>query len=236
MKKFILFFTVAGSLALAVKPVCADDAAVPGEGFAASHYETLWTKSPFSVATPDSVESSPDYNLVGITQLEGVAYASVVDTHTGNHFLISSDKANKEGLKLISITRSHNGSETYASVQKDGQPLTLKLQSAPAGPPTPGVPGTNLGEQPSIMVPPVTQNIQMPGAGNPMTGGGPNPANPMPPRPPRVHRPVIHLPPMPSGQDGGTNQPAPAASGAPPTADSPGGQQPVQTHAVPPPQ
>jgi len=233
MKKYILIFSVAVGFALAVKPACADDEALPGEGFAASHYETLWTKSPFSVATPDAVDSSPDYNLVGITQLEGVAYASVVDAHSGDHFLISSDKENK-GLKLIAITRSRNGSDTYASVQKDGQPLTLKLQSAAAAPATPGAPGTMPGAQPQIMVPPVTQNIQMPGVGNQIIGGAPNPTNPFPPRPPRVHRPVIHLPPMPPGQDGGANQAIPPAPGTPPPADSSGGQQPVQTHTVPP--
>ena len=41
MKKHILFYIAAGSLALAVQPAGADDAALPGEGFAASHYETL---------------------------------------------------------------------------------------------------------------------------------------------------------------------------------------------------
>ncbi len=227
MKKYILFFAVAGSFALAVKLACADDAALPGEGFAAPHYETLWTKSPFSVATPDSVESSPDYTLVGISQLEGVSYASVVDAHTGNQFLISSEKENK-GFKLIAITRSHNGSDTFASVQKDGQPLALKLQAAPLIPSTPAI---NLGAPPIMAPPMMIQNIQMPGAGNPIIGGAPNPTNPLPPRPPRVHRPLIHLPPMPQGQEGGANQTAP---GAPPTTDASGERQPVQTHAVPP--
>jgi len=221
MKKFILFFTVAGSFALAEEAVSADDAAVPGEGFAPSHYETLWTKSPFSVATPDAVEASPDYTLVGITQLEGVAYASVIDTHSGDHFLISSEKAIK-GMKLISITRSHNGTDTFASVQKDGQPLNLKLQSAPAT----AAAGANPGEQPPIVIPPPGQNIPMPGTGNqPMMPGAYNP-NQMPPRSIRVHRPVIHLPPMPPAQDGGANQPPPQPP--PPTADG------VQPHVVPP--
>lgn len=233
MNKYILFFTVAGSFALLAKTACADDAALPGEGYAASHYETLWTKSPFSVATPDTVEASPDYTVAGITQLEGIAYASVVDSHSGAHFLISSEKANKEGLKLVAITRSHNSPDTYVSVQKDGQPLTLKLQSAPATPPTPGA---NPNEPP-IMVPPVTQNIQMPGGNNPspvpgFVPGSPFGAGQASPRPIRIHRPTIHLPPMPAP---GENQPAPqGAPGAPPTADSPSGQQPVQTHVVPP--
>jgi hypothetical protein len=184
MKKNLLLLALAASGMPALNPAIADETALPGEGFTAAHYETLWTKSPFSVATPEASDDSPDYTLVGITQLEGVAYASVVDAHTGDHFLISSDQASR-GLKLISITHSTNGTDTFAQVQKDGQPLTLKLQPAAATPAMPnGIPGGQ---------PPVVQNIPMPTGNNP--GPGFNP--PLPPRSVRIHRPVIHLPPTP---------------------------------------
>jgi hypothetical protein len=197
----------------------ADDSVLPGQGNTAAHYETLWTKSPFSVATPDAVDTSPDYTLVGITQLDGVAYASVVDAHTQDHFVISTEKT-IQGLKLVSITHSRSGSDTFASVQKDGQVLSLKLQSA-ALPPAGGVPGPN--GQPPGMMPPITQNIQMPGTGNPPPGVEYGTPGTIPaPRSVRVHRPIIHLPPPPVAPDPNAN---PQGGGVP---------QPVQTHNPPP--
>ncbi len=216
MKRSILFLAAVGALTLAVTPGFADDAVLPAKSFPASHYETLWTKSPFSVATPEDADTSPDYTLVGITQLEGVAYASVVDAHTQDHFVISTAKT-VQGLKLTSITHSRNGSDTFAAVVKDGQTLTLKLQSAPVQPAAPGANG-----QPPGMMPGVTQNIQMPGiVGQPGIPGVDPSLNSGAPRPVRVHRPLIHLPPPPQ----------PDANG-----NLPGGAvpQPVQPHNPPP--
>ena len=224
-----------GSLALA------DEPAIPSDTPSASHYQTLWTKSPFSVATPDAVEDSPDYSLVGITQLEGVSYASIVEKQNSDHFLISSDKENK-GLLLKSISRSANGGDTFATVEKNGQVLTLKLESALIAPPTTPAPG--MPNMSSITVPPVTQNIPMPGANLPPPG----PLTPASTRFMRIHRPTIpiHVPPMPN-----PNQPAtaPAAApqasdptgatppaGAPPAGDNGQGAQAVQPHTPPPPQ
>ena len=54
----LLLLAVAGSAALTAKPAWADDSAAPGDGFSASRYETLWTKSPFAVATAEAVQES----------------------------------------------------------------------------------------------------------------------------------------------------------------------------------
>ena len=165
------------------------DSAVPGAGFAASRYEVLWTKSPFAVATTEvTADSSPDYFLVGISNFDGISYASVVETKTPQeHFLISTDKPTR-GLTLTSITRSHDGLDTYAVVQKDGQSITLKLEQPPAMAAAPGAPPVNPRAPPGIMAPQITMpgaNVPMPGSVRPFTF-------------PRTHRPPIHLPPMPA--------------------------------------
>jgi len=108
------------------------DGVVPSAAFSPSRYEALWTKSPFSVATSeDAVQTSPDYMLVGIANVEGVFYASLIERDNQEHFLISSDKLTR-GLTIKSITKSQDGQDVFASVVKDNQPLTLKLEQAPA--------------------------------------------------------------------------------------------------------
>jgi hypothetical protein len=203
----------------------ADGTVLPPDPPAASHYETLWTKSPFSVATPEEAADSPDYALVGVTQLDGVAYASIVQKQNSDHFLISSEKEIK-GMLLKSVTHSTNGTDTFASVEKDGQILTLKLESTPLTPPTaPGTPP--MGAAPGINVPPVAQNnIVMPGASQAPQPGTMSPAAT---RFMRIHRPAIHLPPMPN-----QGVPPPMPTGAPPT--DPNAPQPgqVQPHNPPP--
>jgi hypothetical protein len=170
----------------AAQPVQADDPVVPGAGFSASRYEALWTKSPFAVATPDvAVDTSPDYMLVGFAaNVGGVSYASLIDAHNQEHFLISTDKPNR-GLTLGSITRSHDGADTFASVLKDGQTLTLKLEQPPASAP---VAGANM--PPGGMTPQIS-----------MPGGAPSFSNPGAVRlPTRFHRTLINLPPRPAPQ------------------------------------
>ena len=213
----------------------ADTPVLPPEPPDASKYEALWTKSPFAVATPDAVADSPEYALVGITQFDGIAYASIVEKQNSDHFLISSDKEIK-GMTLKSITHSTAGSDTYANVLKDGQLLTLKLESMPlapppGAPPVPGAPGA-----PNITVPPMTQNITMPGStpqNIAMPGSNPGDANLSPgaSRFMRIHRPVIHLPPNPN-----QGQPPPAPTPAQPTGAAPaqGSAPPVQPHFPPP--
>jgi hypothetical protein len=177
-------------------PSAAPSAAVPATTFPASRYEVLWTKSPFAVATSDTVgEESPDYMLVGIANFDGISYASVLEAKPPQeHFLISSDKATR-GMTLKSINHNHDGTETYAVVVKDGQSLTLKLQQAPAltGTETPGAMPMNA--MPGSFAP----QIPMPGSGT----GSVRPFT-------RFHRPPIHLPNMPSAQ------PVPQPQGAAP--------------------
>ena len=165
-------------------PSDAGTAAAPGEGFPAQRYEALWTKSPFAVETPEAGEESPDYSLVGVAQVDGIFYASLIEKQNQEHFLVSSDKPYK-GLTLTSISRGHDVNDTSAALMKDGQPITLKLETGPMVPPAP-IPG-----MPNISVPSagiVPQNIQMPGMTQP---GGNMPVRPLV----RIHRPAIHLPP-----------------------------------------
>lgn len=158
----------------ATPPAAPNSAVVPGAGFSAPRYEVLWTKSPFAVATSEAaVDTSPDYLFVGFDNVDGVSYASVIDVHTQEHFLISSDRPNR-GLTLTSITRGHDGGDTYAQIQKDGQTISLKLEQAPVpgGLAVSGMAGT-----PQIPMPGITPSFNV--GSLPRT---------------RFHRPLIHLP------------------------------------------
>ena len=211
MKKIIFLVVMAGGFACG--PIRADDPTVPAASFNADHYATLWTKSPFAVATAEAVADSPDYSLVGVTQLEGVSYASIIEKQNQDHFLISSDKANK-GLTLKNITRSHgtSGLDTFATVEKDGQILTLKLEALPAGVPAAGAPGIPAMPGAAPGVPPVTQNITFPTATQ--VNGTQNPSYAST-RFIRVHRPVVHLPPQPN-ENPAEGQNAPVQDHTPP--------------------
>jgi len=111
----------------------ADVAALPGNGFPVAHYETLWAKSPFAIATPDAAPESTDYALVGIAEFDGIPYASLIDKKSQEHFLVSGDKPAR-GLTLTSVTPGKNGSDTFATIQQNGQPLILKLETVAASP------------------------------------------------------------------------------------------------------
>lgn len=185
---------LAAGLVLTVPSVRADEPVVPTANFPATRYEALWTKSPFAVETAEAVTNmSPDYMLVGIANVEGISYASVVERQSQEHFLISTDKPTR-GLTLTSITRGHDGQDTYATVQKDGQPITLKLEQPPAmvgGPGAPGMPPINQVPMPNVMTPQITMPGAGTGPGAPFLGGASQ-------RPfTRIHRPAIHLPPPP---------------------------------------
>jgi hypothetical protein len=120
--------------------VAGDDSALPGTGFPASRYESLWSKSPFAVASADgSGPGSPDYALVGIAEFDGISYASIIDKKSQNqeHILLSSEK-DADGLKLVSVTRGQDAEGTTAVVLKNGETLTLKLDPS-AGSPAPGM-------------------------------------------------------------------------------------------------
>jgi hypothetical protein len=114
------------SAATPTGPTASPDSVIPTAPFPASRYEALWTKSPFAVATSeDTVQASPDYMLVGVGNQDGTFYASLIERDNQEHFLISSDKTTR-GLIVKSINRSRDGQETYASVIKDGQPLSSR--------------------------------------------------------------------------------------------------------------
>jgi hypothetical protein len=213
-----LLFILAASAALTPQSLRADDPAVPGASFPASRYEALWTKSPFAVATSEASggESSPDYFLVGIANIDGISYASVIERQHQDHFLISTDKPVR-GLTLTSITRGHNISDTYAVVQKNGQSITLKLEQPPPAAATPGAPPNNTAAAgPGAMTPQinmpgiVTSQLPMPGTGLPQPGSIRPPVS-------RFRRSPIHLPPPPGQQE----QPAPAAQPTPPPTTPP---------------
>ena len=210
-------------LALAALPVRADMAApaaapttqkavIPTADFEATRYESLWKKSPFSVATPDGpTDTSPDYALYGIANIEGITYASLVDAHTNEHFLVSSDKAVR-GITLNGITHQPNSTDIFANVVKDGQPLTLKLATAPT--PAAATPNASPGLTPQGAAPgSIVPNIIAPGSGPGGGAFGNNSARPFP----RIHRPHITLPPSLPPQPA----PAPAAAQTPPPAPAP---------------
>jgi hypothetical protein len=170
MQRRLLSTALIGALALCPASAWADETPVPGQGFPASRYETLWTKSPFSVATPEVVQGSPDYQ------------------QTGQHFLLSSEKPVR-GLTLISVTRGRGSSLNQAVLQKDGQPITLQQDTSTAGP------GALTG--PVSANAPAVQPLPAPGAGGVPTPGAlppprrrlplirlpPNPATTVPPPP-----------------------------------------------------
>ena len=106
-------------------------------GYPASRYETLWMKSPFSVATSDTASQSPDFLLVGLANLDGVDYASLVNKKTNERYLLASGKP-QNGLTLVSVTQGQDRDKTFAVVQNNGETLTLKLSAAPPALPVAG--------------------------------------------------------------------------------------------------
>jgi len=171
------------------------------QGYEPPRYEDLWTKSPFAVETPDTqVTESAEYSFVGVAQLGNITYVSLVQKQNQAHLLVTSDKPLGD-LKLDSISNKPDG--VYASFTQNGQPLTLKLETAPAGVPQANyaAPAQNVampGSKPMMFNPSGVpgaggQNIPMPGSFNPST------ARPLI----RIRRPLIHVPgriPGPSGQ------------------------------------
>ena len=109
--------------------VGADDAALPGAAFDPSRYHALWENSPFAVATPVAVESE-EYSLVGAAQFDGVAYASIVDRQNSDHFVVTSATP-AHGLSLVSLVRGQTADSTFATLQKNGSMLRLKLETTP---------------------------------------------------------------------------------------------------------
>ena len=98
---------------------------LPTGPFPASRYSALWETSPFAVATPVAAESA-QYSLVGVAQVDGVSYLSVIDKQgAGDHFVVTSSSPS-HGLSLVSLT--HETNSTYATLKKDGGIVKLPLE------------------------------------------------------------------------------------------------------------
>jgi len=183
------FFALGFLGLMAVSPARADDASgLPGPGFSGDRYTTLWTKSPFAIATPEAAAASQDYSLVGLAQFDGVSYASLVDKQSNEHFVLASDKPVRN-LKLVSISHGANGAS--AVIDRNGEELTL--QQEVTAPPSPGA--GPVGWQPPPGAMPTPQPF-IPGAPLSSVGGVIPPAYM---RPPSVHfhRPLTRIPPRP---------------------------------------
>ncbi len=199
------------SPAPAAPTVTDDNDPAAHQGYEPQRYEDLWTKSPFAVETPDApVTDSAEYSFVGVAQIGDVTYVSLVQKQNQAHLLVSSDKPLGD-LKLDSISNKSDG--VYASFTQNGQPLTLKLETAPAGAPQPG-PIPAPGGMPSVfnqpMAAPGGQSIPMPGTFNPSQ------ARPLI----RIRRPLIHVPgrgPSPGGEPPPSVIPANAPPAGQPT-------------------
>jgi len=203
MKFHFVFLTLAAGVAGFGRVAAEDESVVPSEGFAAPRYEALWSKSPFAVASPEGVQESPDYSLVGIAQFDGVTYASLIDKKNQDRILVATGKP-ANGLTLVSVTRGHDANGTTAVLQKNGQTITLKLEQA-AAVATNGMPG---GAPSPQGAPPAIPMLPMPGSGGEYSGGGGPPRS-------RFRHPLISVPPP----------PAPAPQPAQSPADQPQVQQ-----------
>jgi hypothetical protein len=183
-----------------------DDGTVSHQGYTQARYETLWTRSPFAVETPEAAPDSPDYSLVGVAEVEGVTYASLIQKQNGEHFLISSAKPER-GLQLTSIKRGKGeGDDTTATISRNGEILSLKLEQGPMTAPG-SMPGAgSVATMPGSLTPQlVSPVIPMPGS-----------TMQQPTRPLiRIHRPPIHVPPRPAQPAPPENTPPPAPAPAP---------------------
>lgn len=104
-----------------------DSNVLPGGAFDSSRYHSLWEESPFAVATPVAVESV-EYSLVGAAQFDGIAYASVIDKQSQEHFVVTSSTPS-HGLTLVNLIRGQDVASTFANLQKNGGMLKLKLET-----------------------------------------------------------------------------------------------------------
>jgi hypothetical protein len=176
--KLLLFFLGVLAASGGCGPARAQEA-LPGAGFDAARYEALWKQSPFAVATPEAGPSSPDYALVGVAQFDHVSYASLVDRHTQEHFVVSSEQPS-HGVVLLSIIRDADQTPSSAALRIRGDSQILPLESASKTVHLPGLPGP---------------------AGAAPAGAPPGLTGLTAPPTVRFHRPILHIPPPPSDSD-----------------------------------
>jgi len=209
--RIIFTFSLLVGFGVLLAGYCKAGDSLPGQGYSASRYETLWMKSPFSVATPDTTDQSAEYVLVGIANLDGIDYASLVNKQTNDRYLLASGKP-QNGLSLVSITHGEDRDKTFAVIQNKGETITLKLSDTPP----PAVAGGNMSQVANAGV---TMPGQPLGTINPamylQTGGGfPSTMAPMSPQAfgpgsargpgqppmPMIRHPIIHVPTSPPQQ------------------------------------
>jgi hypothetical protein len=153
MKELLIIGAIFGLvLSSAVR---AENDGLPAGSFDASRYESLWKDSPFAVATPVAVESA-QYALVGAAQFDGVSYASVIDKQSQDHFVVTSATPS-HGLTLIDLAHGTDAGSTFATLQKNGALLKLKLENDPAT----GGTGTAVSSS-AAPPPPVVMNNNLP--------------------------------------------------------------------------
>jgi hypothetical protein len=145
VKQKLIILAIAAGMVGGEGKAQADRPSLPEGGFAPSHYEVLWTKSPFAVASAEAAQESPDYDLVGVAQIDGMFYACLIDKQSNEHFLLATDDKSVRGLRLISVTRGQDNGSASATIQKDSQLFTLTLgqgiaQISPMGISKPGAP------------------------------------------------------------------------------------------------
>ena len=207
---FRSIFIFAGAV-LYAQAVRADELILPGHGFNPSRYETLWTKSPFAVASPENAGTSPDYSLVGLSRYDGISYASLIDKQSQERFLLSSDKPVK-GLTLVSISHGRDEASNYAVIQRGGELITLKLEASVAVQmpnPANGSPGMPQNSTAPPAMTGVAPPIPIPNAMQPGGNTGPGGMQ-VPPHAVFRRRPVIVPPPptaSPSPQQGSSTSP-----------------------------
>ena len=174
----------------------ADSSPIPDQGFSGDRYAGLWKKSPFAIATPDAPAASSDYQFIALAKFDGVTYVSLIDKQAqGEHFVLSSDKPVRN---LTLVSTAHDSEGTSAVVERNGQRMTLQLETGAAPAPAP-FPNPAMNGQPPLGMPlmPMTSTHPM-GILPPNNGsvGGMVPA--MPPLV-RSHHRVPRIPSPPSG-------------------------------------
>jgi hypothetical protein len=110
-------------------PASANEALLPSSGVSVAHYESLWSKSPFAVATTEpAADASSDFTLVGTARFDGVSYASLIDNKKQQHLLLSTRNSD-QGLTLVSINSTQDAPAS-AIITENGKSLRLVLSQA----------------------------------------------------------------------------------------------------------
>ena len=162
------------------------------KGYEAGRYETLWTKSPFtlsSAAEGDAGGIGQDMTLAGIAKIGNTEMITIVDKKTQRRLTIS-PTSQPDGISLVSIQMDNDLKKATATIRKGGETATIKYDMdylAASAPPPAAVSPAPVGQ------PGQGNNANnLPRAQNPNRGGN-NRGNP-----PRVIPRRIVIPNVPS--------------------------------------